>query len=394
VTAIKAARILPISGAPLENGVILVENGKITALGTEVPIPAGAQVIDAGPGVVLPGFIDAHSSLGVAGMTEESRETTAHLSILPAVNPQDPNFQRAREAGITTVGVVPGPRTTIGGLVAAVKTVGATVDEMLLRDRLALRVTLGAESTWGNIPIRSGRPTDFYWRRPTTRMGVVWEVRKAFFEARKYLEEGKFWKEEVVGPGQAPRYREEALTILADALRGNLPVWFTAHREADIRTALRIADEFELQRYTLDECTEGYRVVEEIARRNVPVVVGPLYYYPTRWIDQNEGRKICLNNAGLLAEAGVKVALTTSDAAGIVHLPLHAAFAVRHGLPPEVALKAITLNAAEILGVADRVGSLEVGKDADLVILSGDPLAATTRVEQVWISGQRVFPAR
>jgi|YNPNPStandDraft_1061719.scaffolds.fasta_scaffold24555_3 imidazolonepropionase-like amidohydrolase len=385
VTAIKAGRVLTVSGEVLENGVVLVENGRIAAVGTDVSIPEGATVVEGGEGVLTPGFIDADAPLGVSdNSNEEYREVTPHLRISAAIWPQAPEFQWARQRGVTAVGVMPGLANVVGGLGAVVKTRGDTVQEMQVRDEVGVLVSLGTPAAWGNIPIRSGRPTSFFWRRPTTGMGVVWEVRKAFFDARRYLEAPD-------DPTLDPEERRGS-AVLARALRGELPVWISARREGDIRTAFRIADEFQIPRWILVECTEGYKLAGEIAERKVPVVVGPLYYYPTQPVQSNEGREICLNNAGILAEAGVPVALTTSSREGVGDLLTHAAFAVRHGLSPEKALRAITLTPAELLGVADRLGSIEVGKDADLVLLSGDPFQATTRILRVWIEGQPVFP--
>jgi imidazolonepropionase-like amidohydrolase len=385
VTAIRAGRVLTISGEPLEKGTVLVENGRITAVGAEVAIPDGAAVVDGGGGVLMPGLIDANAPVGVSGdPNEEYREVTPYLHVAEAIWPQAPEFQHARSMGVTTVGVWPGWANVIGGLGAVLKTRGDTVAEMLVRDGVGVAVALGSTSAWGNIPIRAGRPVNFFWRRPTTRMGVVWEVRKAFFDTRRYLDNPD-------GPTLDAEERR-GCAVLAQGLRGELPLLVAARRESDIRTAFRIADEFEIPRLVLVECTEGYRLAGEIAARHVPVIVGPLYYYPTTSIQGYEGREVCLNNAGILADAGVSVALTTGSAAEVGALLTHAAFAVRHGLAPEKALRAITLTPAEILGVADRVGSLEVGKDADLILLSGDPLAATTRVEKVWIGGQLVFP--
>lgn len=386
VTAIKAGRILTVSGAALENGIVLVENGRIAAVGTDLPIPEGATVVEGGEGVLMPGFIDAHTRLGITeNSNEESWEVTPHLPVSAAIWPQAPEFQQARQRGVTAVGIMPGLANVVGGLGVVVKTWGDTVEEMRVRGEVGVLVSLGTPAAWGNIPIRSGRPTSFFWRRPTTGMGVVWEVRKAFFDARRYLEAPD-------DPAWDPQERRGS-AVLARALRGELPVWISARREGDIRTAFRIVDEFQIPRWVLLEGTEGYRIAGEIAERQVPVVMGPLYYSPTQPVQSEEGREICLNNAGILADAGVPVALSPYGGGGVGDPLTCAAFAARHGLDPEKALRAITLTPAEILGVADRLGSIEVGKDADLVLLSGDPLQATTRVLRVWIDGQPVFPA-
>jgi imidazolonepropionase-like amidohydrolase len=274
--------------------------------------------------------------------------------------------------------VSPGWRNVIGGLGVIIKPTGKTVQEMIIKDDAALTVVMGLDPIYGNqIPWRQP-PTSFYFRRPTTRMAIIWMLRKSLFDAEKHAtSEGK---------------EDPGLQILCSALKDEIPIRLNVRRAINIRTALKIAEEHDLQ-LVLDECTEGYKVAEEIAQKNIPVVLGPFYYYPGTSSQYREGRKVNWNNAGILAKAGVKVALASGAQSQPIDLLTAATFAVRHGMPRDKALRAITMAPAEILGIADKVGSLEQGKDGDILILSGDPLKVTTRIERVILNGKTVHKA-
>jgi imidazolonepropionase-like amidohydrolase len=379
VTAVKAGRILTISGSPIEGGVILIKNGKITDIGKEIEIPENASVVDAGKSVVMPGLVDASAAPPVRGdLNEQSDEITPTIRISTALDPQSKLLKRVVQTGITTLYVSPGWRNVIAGLGAVIKPTGKTPKEMLIKEDAALTIVMSLDSTYGNqIPWRQP-PTNFYFRRPTTRMAVIWMLRKGFFDAQEYA--------------KSAEKDDPDLEVLASALEDKIPVRLNVRRAINIRTALKLAEEYSLQ-LILDECTEGYKVVEEIAQKQVPVVLGPFYYYPGGLSQSREGREVNWNNAGILAKAGVKVALTSGAQARSIDLLTAAAFAVRHGMPEDEALKAVTITPAEILGVADRVGTLEKGKDADILILSGDPLKVTTRIEKVILNGKTVYKA-
>lgn len=380
VIAIKAGRILPISGEPIRDGVILIQDGKITAVGSEVAIPADAEIIDASDGVAMPGLVDARAVQPVRGdRNEQSNEITPTFHISQAIDPKNPYLKRALQAGVTTAYVPPGGSNLIAGVGVAIKPFGKTVAEMIVEDDAALHITMGSESTYGNqIPWRT-RPDSFYYRRPTTRMAVAWMLRKSFFDAQQYA-------------ADSPEQADAALEALTAAAKGELPLRVTVRRAIDIRTAFRIADEYGLK-ITLDECTEGYKVAELIAEKKAAVVLGPYYFYPRTREQYNEGREFNWNNAGILARAGVKVVLASGAEPEMADLLTAAMFAIRHGMPGDEALKAITLTAAEVIGLADRVGSLDVGKDADILILSGEPLAGTSRVRRVILNGRTVHEA-
>jgi imidazolonepropionase-like amidohydrolase len=221
-------------------------------------------------------------------------------------------------------------------------------------------------------------------------MGSAYVIRKAFIEAQEYQVKLKDYesKENKAKAAEPPK-RDLSVEPLVKLLEGRMTAWIECYRSDDIMTALRIIDEFKLKAVLIG-CTEGFKIAEEIAKRNVPVVVGPLGIGPKRV----ETEEVTISNAAILAKAGVKVVVHAEDALGVgsqEELPLAAALAVRGGLSPELALRSITLTAAEVLGVADRVGSLEPGKDADLVIFDGDPLSYRTRVERVLINGVTIY---
>jgi len=379
IVAIKAGEILTVSSAPVTDGIILIENGKISDIGTGIAIPEGASVIDAGDSIVMPGLVDARAISAVRGdLNEQSSEITPAFRISSGLNPQSKELKRILQTGVTTLYIPPGDRNLICGLGVVVKPVGTTAAEMIIKQDAALKIVMGSDSTRGNRTPWRSPPTNFYYRRPTTRMAVSWMLRKSFFDAKQYI--ASYEKE------------EPAMDVLSAALKGEIPIRVTARRALDIRTAFRIADEYGL-RIILDECTEGYKVAEKIAEKRTPVVLGPFYYYPGTSSQYTEGRKVSWNNAGILADAGVKVALASGMETGSIDLLTAATFAVRHGMPHDKALKAITMTPAEILNVADRVGSIEKGKDADFLILSGRPLIAASRIERVILNGKTVYQA-
>jgi len=377
VTVIKAGKILTMSGEPITDGVILVEDGKIAEIGTGIEIPEEAVVIDAGKSVVTPGFVDASAPAPVRGdLNEQSGEITPTLRISDALDPQSKTLKRVVQMGVTTLFVSPGPQNVIGGLGVVVKPSGKIPQQMIVKDEAALRIVMDLDATQGNRIPRYQSPTNFYYRRPGTRMAIIWMLRKSFFDAQRQAD-----SEQIEDPN---------LAILSAALNDEIPIHVNARRAIVIRAALKVADEYGLK-LIFQECTEGYKVAKQLAEKKIPVVLGPFYYYPGNMGQYREGRKVNWNNAGILAKAGVKVALSSGEQSGAIDMLTAAAFAVRHGMDRDEALKAITITPAEILGVAERVGSLEKGKDADIVILSGDPLDVTTRVEKVILNGKTVY---
>ena len=384
VVAIKAKRVhtLAPGAAAAGPGVVILRDGRVEAIGASVAIPAGATVIEADE--VIPGLVDAGAGYGLSGeANEQSSEVTPDFRAADSIDPNDRLFAQAAQSGVTTAYVGPGGSNVIAGLGAVVKTAGAPlVADRLLTDRSALEATIGIEPSRGNNAPRGGGPLNLYARRPTTRMGIVWLLRRSFTDV-------------IAAPPDAP-VLEPAVTaagrgILREVTEGAVPIRVSARQSNDILSAFRLADELSWKRVVLEEGTEAYQVADEIARRKASVVLGPFGFEPRTSVLRQEGPDEVWSNAAILAARGIPIALQSGLASDGPRLRDLAAFAVRHGLPPEAALRAVTLGAAEVLGVASRVGSLEPGKDADLVLLSGDPLDPRSVVECVVIGGRVVY---
>jgi imidazolonepropionase-like amidohydrolase len=379
--AIMGGRVVPVAGPPFENGVVLISDGRIEAVGRDVRVPEAAERLDAAGKVVLPGLVDAHTHLGVheeaegwAGQdtNEMTDPVTPQVRALDAINPADLAFADAVAGGVLTVNVNPGSGNPIGGQAAAIRSAGRTVDEMLLRAPSGLKSALGEN------------PKRVYGDRkqlPSTRLGTAAVIRDALVKARNYLD-----KLDRGDDGEPPErdLRWEALGLV---LSGEIPWRQHCHRADDIATALRLADEFGY-RLVIDHGTEAVLLADRLAERGVPVLIGPLLTSRAKV----ELRNRSLASPGRLAAAGVELGIITDHPVVPIHL-LHvqAALAVREGLDPAAALRAVTLTPARVLGLDDRLGSLEPGKHATLCVWSGDPLDARSRVETAWIEGRQVF---
>jgi len=366
----------------IEGGVVLVENGTIKAVGSDVTIPEGAEAIDAAGRYVLPGLVEPHChvALFADGIdprfydgNEMTDPATPQMRALDAIHPEDLAFADLREAGITTINVSPGSANVIGGQTAVVKTAGRTVEEMLVRAPGAMKMALGEN------------PKRVYGEQkklPSTRMGNAAVLREWLTKARLYVE-----KRSAHGDKPEPFEVDLRLEALADVVSGVLPVHIHAHRADDIMTAIRIAEEFDLD-YVLIHATEGYKIADVIAEKGAPCIPGPVLFSRRKL----ELRGLTPANAGILSNAGVKVAIQTDEGSATKYLRLNAALAVSEGMTEPNALRAITLTAAEILGIDDRVGSIEAGKEADITILSEHPFdLAHARVERVLIEGKTVY---
>ena len=379
--AIVGGRVVPVAGPPFEDGVVLISDGRIEAVGRDLCVPEAAERVDATGKVVLPGLVDAHTHLGVheeaevwAGQdtNEMTDPVTPHVRALDAINPADLAFADAVAGGVLTVNVNPGSGNPIGGQAAAVRSAGRTVDEMLLRAPSGLKSALGEN------------PKRVYGDRkqlPSTRLGTAAVIRDALVKARNYLD-----KLDRGDDGEPPErdLRWEALGLV---LSGEIPWRQHCHRADDIATALRLADEFGY-RLVIDHGTEAVLLADRLAERGVPVLIGPLLTSRSKV----ELRNRSLANPGRLAAAGVELGIITDHPVVPIHLlAVQAALAVREGLDPAAALRAVTLTPARVLGLDDRLGSLEPGKHATLCVWSGDPLDARSRVETAWIEGRQVF---
>jgi imidazolonepropionase-like amidohydrolase len=385
--AIVGGRVVPVTGAPIDGGTVLVSDGKIVAVGTDAAVPAGTRVIDAAGRWVLPGFVEAHGHVGVSEEGEgwagqDTNELTdpvaAHVRALDAINPADLGFRDAIAGGVLAVNVNPGSGNPVGGQTAALKCWGRTVDEMLLK------APAGLKSALGENPKRVHG--QHHPRRPTTRLGTAALIRSAFVDAANYLQRQDAELAKPAGE-RKPFDRDLKLEALGMVLRREIPWRQHCHRADDIATALRLAAEFGYE-LVIDHGTEAHLLADVLAARDIPVVIGPMLTSRSKV----ELRNRSLTSAGLLAAAGVTIAITTDHPIVPVHfLAYQAALAVKHGLDRETALRALTINPARIVGIADRVGSLAPGKDADLVIWSGDPLDAESRVLSALVDGAEIY---
>ncbi len=397
--AIVNGRVMTITQGVLEPGTVLIEDGRIVAVGESVAVPAEAEVYDAAGKVVMPGLVEAHCHVGLwpdgVGLVhsdgnEMTDPVTPHLRALDAVHPEDIAFKELVEAGVTTVLTGPGSGNLIGGQWVCIKTAPKpSVEDMVLLEPAGMKMALGEN------------PKRVYGEQkktPSTRMGNAAMLRAALVEAQNYMEKWRHYEAEMaryqakVEAGQettqAPKQPERDLKLeaLAKVLRREMKARIHAHRADDMLTAIRIAEEFDLD-LTLEHATEGYKIADILADKGIPVTAGPILFSRTKY----ELRGMLPKNPGVMAQAGVKVAIQTDEMSAVKYLPINAALAVREGMPEEEALKAITLNAAEIIGVADRVGSLEPGKDADLLVLSGHPFDYRSLVELVLVDGKVAY---
>ena len=380
------AVVHPVDAPALDRGFVRWEGKMIGQVGPMSRCPAPqAGDLDAGGGHLLPGFVDAHCHLGMLAdglryddddCNEISEPCTPHLRALDALYPLDYCFQEARAAGVTTVLTGPGSSNAIAGQIAAVKTAGRWADDMVLLAPAAMKFALGEN------PKKTYSDRD---ESPATRMATAALIREQLRKAQEYARRLRRSEEDPEGETDPPDY-DAALEALVPVVQGRLPAHFHAHRADDLATAVRIAREFSLD-YVLVHATEGYLVADILAREGARVIAGPIIGDRSK----PELARQRVTNAAELARAGVPVAICTDHSeVPIQYLPLSAALAARAGMDRETALAAVTLTAAELGGIAHRVGSLTPGKDADLVLCTGHPLELDSRVEAVFIDGQRI----
>jgi imidazolonepropionase-like amidohydrolase len=346
-------------------------------------VPVGAREIDVAGKVVMPGMIDAYTHIGLVevgavaatnDVLEGVEPVTPQMRVIDAIHPGSELFPVARTTGVTAALCAPGEGTVISGQSALIRLAGASVDDMVIRFPVGIHVNLGEPPK-----LRFGKEN----HEPGTRMGIAALLRKTLMEAGNYVR-----KREERPDGEGEREtpgRDLGMEAMIPVLEGKIPLIVRAHRLDDIETALRIADEFGV-RIVLNHATEAYRIADEIARRDIPVLAGPVTTQPSRM----ETLGAIYENAAILSAAGVRIALQTAEDHNVRNLPYQAGLAVAYGMPREEALRAITLYPAEIFGVADRMGSLEAGKTADIAVFDGDPLEPRTRLERLFMRGEEV----
>ena len=413
--AITGARLLTVSHGIIENGTLVMADGKITAVGEsgKVTVPSNAEVVDAHGMTVYPGLIDPETNFGLLEIgsdenttdtAEPSDEIMPHMRVADAFHAETELIPVARLNGITNAVVAPASDDTIAGQDIFIQLAGADRDAMILGRDVALAMNFGAEQR------RRGSHSAF----PSTRMGLITQLRQSFFDAQDYMakrdaaakkdekpeakkddkaESKKDDKSDTKKDDKAdkPFKRDLKLEALIPYLKGERPVVIGVYEGYDIETIMKVAQEFHLK-VILNHVTHSQEVLDKIAAYKVPVIVGSIYDFPRA----NERFDAVYTLPAELAKRGVKIAISSADAGGPVsshssrNLPYAAGFAVAYGLPYAEALKAITLNVADMFGFGDKLGSLDVGKTANVVLANGDPLDVRTSVKQVYIDGAAV----
>jgi len=384
---IRNAIVNTISGGAIENGFVAINDGKILKTGG-VPVPdellKGAELLDANGMELYPGFIDAHSHLGMwedgvgfegSDGNESVDPVTPQMRAIDAINPMDRTFEEARAGGITATATGPGSANVIGGQFAVIKTWGICIDDMIVKAPCAIKCAFGEN------PKRTYNDRE---ESPVTRMGTAALLRENFIKAKEYFEKKKLAETDEDADKPDFDFKMEALS---EVIEKKLPIKAHAHRADDIMTAIRIAKEFDLD-MTIEHCTEGHLIVDRLKKENFAPIIGPSLSERSKF----ELKNLTFKTPGILSNAGIKIAIMTDHPViPIQYLPLCASLAVKAGMKRIDAMKAITINAAEIIGVGDRIGSIEEGKDADLVLWDRDPFDAHSEVIWTMIDGKVVY---
>ncbi|HUU77443.1 MAG TPA: amidohydrolase [candidate division Zixibacteria bacterium] len=409
--AIICGEIIPVTKESFKEGYILInDEGKIKEIGKGKDIPKGVEVIDASNFVAFPGLIDSHChatlfeeniGMGLQDGNEGTNPITPEIRVIDALNPDDLGLRRALAGGMTTICVAPGSGNVVGGQMTTIKTHGKIADKMIIQE------LSGMKCAFGENPKRS------YGSRnvtPSTRMGSLGLFRQLLVETQNYMNKWedyekkiKQYKEDLkeynkklddgkktdLKRPQEPSMPDKNIKYEAmiPIFKKEIPLRAHAHQANDIISAIRLAKEFDLK-ISIDHCSEGHLIKEYLVENNIPVIVGPTFSFKSKI----ETRRKTWKTLGILHKAGILVALTSDHP--VTHCQyqlIYAIIAHREGLSRQGAYEIVTINGAKILGLQDRIGSLEKGKDADIVLFDGDPLDARTKAQQVYINGQKVF---
>jgi imidazolonepropionase-like amidohydrolase len=396
---LKGGKLLTVTHGVIDNGTLVMANGKIVAVGPQasVKIPAGAQVIDARGMTIYPGLIDSETSLGLTEISAEkmtndlleaSDEIMPHMHVYDAFHAESELIPVARINGVTNAIVAPENRDTLPGQDSFVQLDGKSANDMLLIRDIAMPLNFTGDQR---------RNESFEKRKfPETRMGMAAQLRQAFLDAQDYDQHWEEFEKKKADydsnqgadtkktQPSAPKH-DLKLEALLPYLKGQRPIVLAAEEASDLETAVNLAREFKLK-FVLNHISHSQPVLDYVATLKVPVIVGPIYEDPK----PDERYDAVFSLPGELYKRGVKIAFASFDAHNVRNLPYQAGYAVAFGLPYDEALKAITLNPAEIWGVADKLGSLDVGKMANVVVANGDPLDMKTDVKQVYIAGDAI----
>lgn len=384
--AVRCGTLFTMAGPPVNSGVVLVDRGKIKTVGKGIAVPEGWPVVDAEDFVVMPGLVNPRSYVGIGfnwrrviSTDETSKPVVPEMEVKHAIDPQSPHFHYARQLGITTAMVTPGNKNVFGGRGAVIKTAGSMVDDMMIKNDAIMVMGLGhAVKRQGQMPM--------------TRMGIAYLLRETMTRAREYLERKEHQEKGGAGDGSVIDFSMEAMLPV---IKGEMPVMVHCERKDDILAAMRIADEFGLK-LVLTGATDAYKVAEEIKKRDIPVILERVYRRKTLPDDEDFNPR----NPVILREAGIRVAFRPEEGGqwnrpavvwGGGDLLEIAALAVKYGMSEEAALRAVTIDAARIINMDQRVGSLEPGKDADMLILKGHPLRVGSLPQAVFIEGKLVY---
>jgi len=385
--AIKGATVLTATHGSIENGTVLLENGKIKAVGAQIPVPANAKIVDAKGKFITPGLVNPHSHTGIypllglqgnVDLSEANSNINSNIRSMDAVDTSDPEIARAVSGGVTTLQTLPGSDNNIGGFTTVIKLNGAqSIEEARFQG-----APLGMKWAWGENPKvqHAGKGT-----HPSTLMGEAAMLRQRFINAQRYAAK---WQEWEAGDRKsvAPE-RDLEMEGLVQVLAGKVRVHVHAYQMNHFEALLRLSDEFKFPIAAIHHALQAYEIAPELARRNIGVVTFGDY-----WGYKIEAWDAIPQNAYVLWKSGVAVSMhTDSPVMEDRDYRLQASIANHYGMPDEASLQTVTINAAKILGIENRVGSIEVGKDADLVIWSGNPLELTTRAERVYIDGKLVY---
>ena len=378
---IKGGKVLVAKGEIIENGTVVIEDGKILDVGVGIEAPAGAEVIDAKGCWVTPGLIDVHTHLmgfpsvgtmpGLNGdFNEVSDPITPHIRAIDALDPFDIGVERARMAGFTTCYTGPGSANIIGGLGCAVKLRGRTAEEMFIEGTEQMKFALGEN------PKRVYGHSN---RAPVTRMAVAGMLREALTKARAYAEDYRKFE---AGGGEKPKFDAKCHSLMG-VVEGTVRCRIHCHRADDIMTAIRIGREFGLD-FTLEHATEGWRIADIIARENVVCVVGPFTIGPLKQEVWNSTHK----TPAIYEKAGVEICLTADAGFGTQYLPVYVGMLMRYGLSEKTAFMSVTETPARVMGLQGRIGSIEKGKDADIAVFDGHPFSNMTKCRLTIIDGE------
>ena len=381
--AIIHATVDPVVQPRMTDATVLVRDGKIAAVGPRVRIPKEACIIDAAGRLLTPGFMDPHSHAGLSedGMVNDSDvnertdPVTAQVRALDAFRPSDVSLLEAAQSGVTSMGLVPGSANVVCGMGAVVKTLGKPYDRQIVKQDIGLKMATGEnpKRAYGGMN-----------KMPSTRMGAAALMRAVFTKAQIYAE--KKARHAAKKSPKDPFDIDNGMEVLARLLAGEFPARCHAHRSTDMLMALRLADEFGF-RLVFEHATECEDILPELVARNIPLVIGPTLGMRGKIETQNKR----FATVAAAVQAGLTVSITADHGVTpLRYLNVYAALAIREGLDPREALKCVTINAAKICGVDDRLGSIEKGKDADLVLWESDPFDVRTRPAAVWIEGEPV----